>query len=311
MWPAQPPGMETGWDNAFIFGDVRVNLWSVFRELAKTHGGTHGSTDILVSDNVGLKPTHFYFAKPRTECLVRRDYFVGVPDLAIDVLSAATRWLARGRRMELYHRIGIRHLWLIEPELETVELYERDDSQFRCTRTCFTSDLIDCELFPNDPIVVADFFDTQFKRLAELDDDSEEALEECHEPIPEWIISPDVRVGLHHLLLLGHAESRYELWHGQGLCLLTFGSATEAKLRFQHFLEDICRFRQEPLARSTELDPNIEMAEVDQFRLTRIGQRVELEVAFDPQRFRELYETWYNSENWDFGEHSFHANLDR
>lgn len=110
LWPGQPPGMETGWDSLTIFSEVRSCLWHVFKTLSRRHGGRGGSTDILASDSIELKPTHFYYAKPRSECLVRRDYFFGVRDLAADVLSAATRFAARGRRMDYYHQIGVRHL---------------------------------------------------------------------------------------------------------------------------------------------------------------------------------------------------------
>src|SRR5437762_1470819 len=43
FWPGQPEGLETGWDSAWDEGDIRMNLWSLFRGLSDRHGGKHSS----------------------------------------------------------------------------------------------------------------------------------------------------------------------------------------------------------------------------------------------------------------------------
>jgi Uma2 family endonuclease len=296
LWPTQPPGRETGWDSALIHSEVRHGLWRIFREWTRRHGGQHGSTDIVVSDSVVLSPTHYYFARSSGECLVRRDYFVGVPDLAVDVLSPATRFLARGRRMDIYYQVGVPYVWLIEPELETLEMYERSSREYRHVRTCRSGDAVQCCLFPDSDVPLDELFDTQVKRLGWRQDS-----EEPQSP-SEWLVPPEVRLGLQYLLLLGHSERRREVWHNRGRCLLSFASATESRQRFQHFLEDICRWQQQPPVRPEPAGPELELAEVGPFQLVRNHQRIELEVRFESHLLRELYDLWFNRNNWDWGE---------
>lgn len=45
------------------------------------------------------------------------------PDWVCEVLSGSTEALDRGKKLGLYGREGVRHLWLVNPTLYTVEVY--------------------------------------------------------------------------------------------------------------------------------------------------------------------------------------------
>src|SRR5437588_8171054 len=100
-------------------------------------------------------------------------------------------------------------------------------------------------------------------------------------------------------MVLGHPKRRFEIWDNCAPCMLAFGSEEEARTRFGHFLEDICRWEQVPLARPSALDSGTDVAEVGGFRLTRRCRIVHLDVAVDARKYRELPEVGARRESWE------------
>jgi len=50
-------------------------------------------------------------------------YFTLAPDWACEVISPSTGVIDRGRKMRLYAREGVGHLWIVDPILRTLEVY--------------------------------------------------------------------------------------------------------------------------------------------------------------------------------------------
>ncbi len=99
----------------------------------------------------------------------------------------------------------------------------------------------------------------------------------------------------------GHPERRYEIWDNRAPCLLAFGSPEEAVLRYEHFLQEICRWEQAPVPRPCLIEPDVELAEVGRFQLTRRGRQVRLDVAVDARKYRELLHVWADRSAWNWG----------
>jgi Uma2 family endonuclease len=296
LWPGQDHGKETGWESAQRHWDVQHNLWKLFRDFCREFGGKHcGRVAIALNDRNAVEPDQYYFQAPRGECMIEKDYFQGVPRLVAEVLSPATRALDRGSRMDVYRRAGVPHLWLLDPETELVEEFALVGREFAGTGRHGPGESYRPALFPEQSVAVDSLFDTQEKRYGSLREETE------LEPPPKWLISPDRRVGLEVLFFFGHPEKRYEIWDNRAPCLLAFGSPEEAAMRFGHFLEDICRWEQMPLARPSPIEPGVELAEVGRFRLTRRERLVRLDVAVDARKFRELLHVWTRRDAWDWG----------
>lgn len=49
------------------------------------------------------------------------------PDWVCEVLSPETMALDRGLKMLAYGQAGVRHVWLVDPELRTLEVYRHED----------------------------------------------------------------------------------------------------------------------------------------------------------------------------------------
>jgi Uma2 family endonuclease len=285
-----------GWESQQRHYDVHSNLWKLFREFRHAHGGMHcGRTSIVLDDRNAVEPDHFYFQGTRDECTIEGEYFQGVPRLIAEVMSPATRALDRGPRMDVYRRAGVPHLWLLDPETEIVEEYALECRAYSRVGRYGAGESFHPSAFPEHSVAVDSLFDTQEKRHGWGSTRSEP------EPVPEWLVPADRRVGLEILFFLGHPEKRYEIWDNRAACMLAFGSPAEAELRFANFLSEICRWEQVPTAKPSEIETGVEVAEVGRFQLSRRGRQVRLDVAVDARKYRELVRVWSKRGSWDWG----------
>jgi Uma2 family endonuclease len=302
LWPGQDPGKETGseWDQRHR--DVQSNLWKLFGEFCHQYGGHHcGRAVIALNDRCAVEPDQYYYRAALADCTIEGNYFQGVPNLIAEVLSPATRALDRGPRMNVYARAGVPHLWLLDPETDVVEEYLLHGDSYDLTGRHVAGESFEPALFPGTSVSVDVLFETQEKRHKRrwkslLDDDDEEP------PLPPWLVPADQRLGLEALFFFGHPEKRYEIWNNRAPCFLAFGSVEEASLRFGHFLEEICRWEQTPMVKPSAIEPGVELAEVGRFQLARRERQVQLDVAVDGRKFRELLRIWDRHEAWDWGE---------
>lgn len=76
----------------------------------------HLGPDIVVPDVVGWR-------RERMPQLPDDVYFQLAPDWVCEVASPSTVTLDRGRKMRVYAREGVAHLWLVDPLAKTLEVY--------------------------------------------------------------------------------------------------------------------------------------------------------------------------------------------
>ena len=296
LWEGQPPGLQTGWENSQRHWEVKHKLWDSIRRASDPKSVTHcGGVDVMLTDTTAVAPDHCFYNKPHGNWMIGGDFYAGPPDLVAEVLSPPTRTIDRGIRMELYSRAGVPHLWLLDPEIRTVELYQLTNRTYDLAATYSPGQAFKCDLFDDFEFSVSELFESQWERHpAKADED--------REPMPAWFMPPDVRVGLEYMLLFGHPERRYEIWDNTAPCMLAFGSEEESELRFQHFLEDICRWEAVAVPTPTTVEPGTQAATVGRFRLFRKRRHVRLHVTVDAARFRELLVTSASREGWNWGE---------
>lgn len=79
--------------------------------------------DLHLSELDVVSPDLSYFSADRRDRLSDRGA-EGAPDLVIEVLSPATARRDRHEKRPIYARHGVRELWLVHPELETVEIFD-------------------------------------------------------------------------------------------------------------------------------------------------------------------------------------------
>ena len=77
----------------------------------------HLGDDIFVPDLAGWK-------KERMPKLPDTAWFELAPDWVCEVLSPSTARLDRAEKMPLYAKYGVSYIWLIDPDLKTLEAYK-------------------------------------------------------------------------------------------------------------------------------------------------------------------------------------------
>lgn len=79
--------------------------------------------DIHLGESDVLCPDLSFFTQERCHLLSDRGA-EGAPDLVIEVLSPSTARRDRKDKREIYTRHGVRELWLVHPDLETIEVFD-------------------------------------------------------------------------------------------------------------------------------------------------------------------------------------------
>lgn len=85
------------------------------------HLGQH----VLVPDLAGWRRTRM------PELPVDRAFFDLAPDWVCEVLSPSTTSLDRGPKLRIYADHEVAHVWLVDPEAYTLEIFERDPRGYR------------------------------------------------------------------------------------------------------------------------------------------------------------------------------------
>lgn len=80
----------------------------------------HLGRDVVVPDLAGWR-------RERLPTLPETAWFELAPDWVCEILSPATARTDRAIKMPIYARAGVQHLWLVDPDARTLEVYARQD----------------------------------------------------------------------------------------------------------------------------------------------------------------------------------------
>jgi len=118
----------------------------LFTPFAKGNGGPGGWIildepelhllgDVVVPDLAGWR-------KSRLPQLPDTAYFELAPDWVCEILSPSTARLDRKTKMPWYAQIGVDYLWLIDPDNQTLEAYQRQEQQWLWLQTYAADDKV-------------------------------------------------------------------------------------------------------------------------------------------------------------------------
>jgi len=295
LWPGQPPGYEVGFESPHQHSMIKLNLWNAFRDAAEVgvEGCGIGGVDISLTDRDAVQPDYFFYPGPRAAHMIGGQYFRGVPLLAMEVMSPFSRAIDRGPRREVYRRAGVPQLWFIEPLTRTVELHRLAGVDYRLAEAATIGQSI--------KVPGLEPFELSVDAIFETGDDWPGTGGVGDEP-GGWAIPEEVVVGLQHLVLLGHAERRREIWNNQSPCVLPFRSADEARHRLDRFIFEAARWEGCAAVPAAPVEPDVDAATVGRFHFSRHGHIVRLNVDVDGRLYRALLEVTANREAWSWGD---------
>ncbi len=100
----------------------------------------HLGKDVVVPDLGGWR-------LERMPALPETAYFALAPDWVCEVLSDSTRRSDRMRKLPIYVRDRVAHVWLVDPVARTLEVYRLDGEGFRLVGTWGDTDKVRVEPF--------------------------------------------------------------------------------------------------------------------------------------------------------------------
>lgn len=83
----------------------------------------HLMGDILVPDLAGWR-------RERMPKLPETAWFDLAPDWLCEILSPSTAQVDRAEKLPIYARWGVHHVWLVDPDLRTLEAYENQNGRW-------------------------------------------------------------------------------------------------------------------------------------------------------------------------------------
>ncbi len=87
--------------------------------------------DVVLSEHDVVQPDVLFLTKDRMSLAAGGANLQGAPDLVVEVLSPTTRRTDAITKRHLYEKFGVREYWMVDPELETVEVYRLWDGRYR------------------------------------------------------------------------------------------------------------------------------------------------------------------------------------
>lgn len=100
--------------------------------------------DKVVPDLAGWRRERMPSARGGTEGLA---HYSVAPDWVCEILSPATEATDRGKKMRIYRREGVKHMWLINPIALTLEVYRLEGGRWVLLETYEDDEVVRAEPF--------------------------------------------------------------------------------------------------------------------------------------------------------------------
>jgi Uma2 family endonuclease len=111
----------------------------------------HLGDDVLVPDLAGWR-------RERLPRIPDTAYFTVAPDWACEVLSHGTARLDRQKKLAIYAREGIGHVWLLDPVQRLLEVLRLDRGHFAITAVHANDEEVRLEPFEATPLLLSRFW---------------------------------------------------------------------------------------------------------------------------------------------------------
>ena len=82
----------------------------------------HPPFDLVLSDYDVVQPDLLYFGAETAARINPDEYVRFPPDLGVEILSASTASVDRGRKRDLLARHGLREYWVVDPVAHRIEV---------------------------------------------------------------------------------------------------------------------------------------------------------------------------------------------
>jgi Uma2 family endonuclease len=86
--------------------------------------------DVILSNFDVVEPDLLYFSNERAAQVLTPQHVRGAPELVVEIASPETRRRDETIKRRLYERSGVSEYWIVDPDLEVVRIYRREQETF-------------------------------------------------------------------------------------------------------------------------------------------------------------------------------------
>lgn len=107
---------------------------------------------IIFSDEDNVIPDVAWTSRERFgQLLDESEHLIGAPELVVEVLSPGEQNVQRDRQLKrkLYSQQGVQEYWIVDKDLQQVQVFRRDDAVLRLVATLQIADALTSPLLPD------------------------------------------------------------------------------------------------------------------------------------------------------------------
>ncbi|MEH2288716.1 Uma2 family endonuclease [Nostoc sp.] len=147
------------WGHQKAIGNIYAELrtWSLSTGL----GEAVPNPGIIFTDADNVIPDVVWISKERLVILLDNEgHLTGAPELVVEVLSPGVQNERRDReiKLKLYASRGVQEYWILNWQLQQVEVYRREKAVLKLVATLFATDDLSSPLLPNFVCTVGQLF---------------------------------------------------------------------------------------------------------------------------------------------------------
>ncbi|MGF1491345.1 MAG: Uma2 family endonuclease [Microcoleaceae cyanobacterium] len=136
---------------------VRLEIWSEETELGsafQTPGVVFSHTDAVIPDVVWISKARL------THGIDEAGHLIATPELMVEILSPGERNEQRDKefKRKLYSLHGVQEYWIVNWQLQTVEVYRRSNLQLELVGTLLSEDSLQSPILPGFLMPIAKVF---------------------------------------------------------------------------------------------------------------------------------------------------------
>jgi Uma2 family endonuclease len=136
---------------------IELELWS--RQTKR--GKSFQTPGLIFSPNDAVIPDLIWISRDRlTNSIDDSGHLQVAPELIVEVLSSGELNIQRDKevKLKLYSRQGVQEYWIVNWQLETLEIYRRADAQLQLMTTLIGTDTLTSPLLPGFEMAIAQIF---------------------------------------------------------------------------------------------------------------------------------------------------------
>ena len=112
---------------------ISGNLYFLIRGWLEEHSVgqvLYAPLDVIFSNFDVVEPDLLYMSNERAAQVATQQHVKGVPELVIEIASPGTRKQDETIKRHLYERFGVTEYWVVDPDLDVVRVYRRNNDRF-------------------------------------------------------------------------------------------------------------------------------------------------------------------------------------